>query len=70
MSVFFWLIIIIAAYSVTRQQQGFHSDYIALNRIQPVKGIFLLLVFLSHFVQYVELNGVWDAPYLDRKSVV
>ena len=65
MSVFFWLIIIIAAYGVTRQQQGFHSDYIALNRIQPVKGIFLLLVFLSHFVQYVELNGVWDAPYFE-----
>ena len=39
-------------------------DYIAKDSTQPVKGIFIMLVFASHFAPYVELTGVLSKPYL------
>lgn len=65
MSIFFWLIIIIASYGAVFCRDGYHKDYISYKNIQPIKGIFILLVFLSHFVQYSQLNGIWDAPYFE-----
>ena len=63
MSVFFWLILLLAAHGAKISRKGCFPDYISQRSIQPIKGIFILLVILTHFVQYVELNGVWDAPY-------
>lgn len=65
MSIFFWSILLLAAHGAVFSKEGYHRNYIAQESIQPIKGIFLLLVFLSHFVQYVELSGVWDAPYFE-----
>ena len=47
---------------------GFHGDYISRDSIQPIKGLFLLLVFASHFVQYVTLQGWIHAPYLQIRA--
>lgn len=65
MSVFFWLIVLMAVYNVMICRDGCFRDYIGRGSIQPIKGIFILLVFVSHFVQYVTLDGVWDAPYFE-----
>lgn len=65
MSVFFWLIILMAVYNVKICREGYFPGYISHDSIQPIKGIFILLVFVSHFVQYVTLEGVWDAPYFE-----
>lgn len=65
MSVFFWLIILLAVYDAKISREGCFPDYISQRSIQPIKGIFILLVFISHFVQYVELNGPWDASYFE-----
>ena len=68
MSVFFWLLLLVAAYGAKINKEGCYSDYIGRDSIQPIKGIFILLVFISHFVQYVSLNGVWDAPYFEVRK--
>ena len=68
MSIIFWFIMILAAWNARGRVKGIHEDYISLERIQPIKGIFLLLVFVSHFVQYMSLSGVWHAPYFAVKS--
>jgi len=65
MSVFFWIVVILAFYDMRVAKKGFFDDCVSYNNIQPIKGIFLLLVLISHFVQYVNLNGVWDAPYFE-----
>ncbi len=55
---------------------GFHTDYISEKRIQPIKGIFVLLIFASHFIPYVELNGplhefyFWVRRFLGQLVVV
>lgn len=67
MSVFFWLIFLMAAYNARISRNGFFTDYISQRSIQPIKGIFILLVILTHFVQYVELGGVWDLPYFEAR---
>lgn len=68
MSIIFWFIMILAAWNARGRVKGIYTDYISLERIQPIKGIFLLLVFVSHFVQYLDLPGVWHAPYFAVKS--
>lgn len=65
MILFVFLILLLAAYGAEFSGAGFHGDYLDRDRIQPMKGIFLLLVFASHFVQYVSLKGVWDGPYFE-----
>lgn len=49
--------------------RGFHLDrYIGRDEIQPIKGLFLVLVFASHFCQYVPLGGGLDAGYLSTRK--
>lgn len=68
MSILFWLILLMAAYGLRIRKTGFCEDYIDQPNIQPIKGIFLLLVFISHFVSYVSLRGVWDVPYFEIRQ--
>ena len=68
MSVFFWLILLLAVYDAKISKKGCFPDYISQKSIQPIKGIFILLVFISHFVQYVQLKGVWDSPYFEVRK--
>ena len=42
MSVFFWLLLLVAAYGAKINKEGCYSDYIGRDSIQPIKGIFLL----------------------------
>lgn len=45
MSFFFWLFVILAAHQARICKTGYFSDYIGPQSIQPIKGIFLLMVF-------------------------
>ena len=57
------VLLVLALWGCGSKSRGFYRDYMALERIQAVKGVFLLLVFASHFVQYVSLAGPLDEPY-------
>lgn len=65
MSFFFWLMVLLAAHQVRFQRNGYFADYIGPRAIQPIKGIFLILVFFRHFLQYVDLNGPWDVSFFE-----
>lgn len=36
--------------------KGFHEDYLSAAKMKSIKGIFLLMVFCSHFYTYVSLS--------------
>lgn len=41
----------------------FNKDYLSKNNTTAVKGIFVFLVFMSHFIQYCPPVDAYDAPY-------
>ncbi len=46
------------------KQNQFMPDYMARDRTVAIKGIFTILILFSHYAQYVELGGYYDAAYL------
>ncbi len=39
------------------------TDYMSINKTMAVKGIFIILVFFSHFNSYVDFTNVFDQSY-------
>ena len=63
------ILLLIIAKSTTVSSSGkFNNEYISIDTTTNIKGIFVILVFISHFSQYVDLGGVYDQPYLDFKN--
>lgn len=54
------LIAMIFAGARYAQNGSFHKDYLSKESTCAVNGIFVFLVFLRHFKQYVELNDTTD----------
>ncbi len=46
----------------------FFHDYLSPSNTQPIKGIFILLIFASHFSQYVALTDSLSQPYIILKQ--
>lgn len=46
------------------------ADYLSIENTQAVKGIFILMVFLSHFNSYVTLSGKLDNIYLKFFQII
>ncbi len=40
------------------------GEYLSIENTTAIKGIFILMVFLSHFNSYIELNGRFDGIYI------
>ena len=61
-----WPIVVLAlaVYQVKISLREMSHSYIDLENIQANKGIFLLLIFASHFAQYVSLTGPLNESYL------
>lgn len=60
-------VILICSSKISR---GMYDGYIERRQTQAINGIFIILVFLRHFNQYVELNGILDAPFLHINSIM
>lgn len=64
-----FIILGICLYKVTWMKKGaYNLDYMSVEDTKSIKGIFVLLVFVSHFVQYIELSGVLDQAYLGFRN--
>lgn len=48
----------------------FFEACLSRESIQPIKGIFILLIFASHFSQYVEFASPLSAPYVTFKKIL
>lgn len=64
----YFILVLLALYFLRADYRltGFHADYAAPNTVLPVKGVFISLVFLSHFCNGgygVALSGPADATY-------
>ena len=46
----------------------FNINYLSKENTRPIKGIFVILIILSHFVQYITPDSILDAPYISLKS--
>lgn len=67
--VFVFILIMIVCYELkVCNKNEFNKAYISFEQTTAVNGIFVLLVFLSHVSQYIELNGNLDAPYATMKT--
>ena len=48
----------------------FNDDYIGNDAIQPIKGLFILFVFASHFILYINPQGCLDSSYMAVRRVL
>ena len=65
MSVFLVLFLIfLLTTAKVRRNGSFNSDYLSKEKTTAVKGIFTVLVFMTHFMQYIKPDRVWDGLYL------
>lgn len=51
------VVFVLSLYGVRLVVDGFHDDYLAKKKTDSIKGIFILLVFLSHSLRYVSKSG-------------
>lgn len=45
------------------------DEYLSFDNTQSIKGIFILLVFFSHFNSYVTFNNSWNTMYVGIVSI-
>lgn len=62
------LLLIIAKSSNAAPVGEFKTDYLSKDKTISIKGIFVILIIISHFSQYVTLSGVYDQPYIVLKN--
>ena len=48
----------------------FFHDYISVKSTTAINGVFVLLVFLRHVIQYISLDGVFDQPFKTFNSAL
>ena len=58
------LALIIAKTAVIVPAGEFNREYLSRDNTRNIKGLFVILVLFSHYVQYVSMNSVWDEPYM------
>lgn len=61
-------IFLLSLYQVKFNLKGFHVDYLSKSKTDSVKGIFILLIVLTHSLQYIlksdyAFNGLGDSYY-------
>lgn len=50
--------------------KGFNENYLSFADTTAVKGIFVFLVFISHFTQYYQMSTAFDNPYKLLKAIL
>lgn len=68
MIVYVFLVLALLLFRLQFAGRGFHADFIGRDSIQPIKGVFILLIIVSHFIQYVKLDGPLDAYYMTMRT--
>ena len=70
MIVFVVAILLLYFARVRYDLKSFNGDYISGDAIQPIKGLFILLVFASHFILYITPQGCLDTSYMAVRRVL
>lgn len=64
MTVSIILLFLLCLYKLKWAGKGYFENYLDREQTDAVKGIFVVMVFLSHFRQYVTLQGSFEKIYL------
>ncbi len=77
MIVFFLLIIALCLYKIKfiktapiNSTEGLDFDYLSIGRTNSIKGIFILIVFMSHFHDYVVFTNSIDIAYQSMFNLI
>ncbi len=62
MIIFFLLYVAICLYKM-KLHRNLNQDYLSINNTQSIKGIFIILVFFSHFNSYISFDNSFDLFY-------
>ena len=62
------LLMIIISNAEIAKPDTFNMEYINIRQTNVIKGIFVILVLLSHGSSYLNLTGVLDTPYKSLQS--
>ena len=59
------LLLLLILYGIKISGPGkFNEDYLKKEVTTSINGIFVILIVFSHYKQYADFGGVYDAPYL------
>lgn len=50
--------------------EGYITDYMSVDKTMAIKGIFIIIVFFSHFNSYVDYTSVTDIAYFEQFSKI
>lgn len=56
--------VLLCIYSTKYNDKDINYDCISMEKTLSIKGIFILLVFFSHFNSYTHFNGLFDQIYM------
>ncbi len=62
------LLLIVFGSATAAKPNEFHRDYISRDNSNVIKGIFVILILLSHGKGYIELGGMYDQPYIAMQT--
>lgn len=63
MTIIFILLIFITLYKCRFIKDGINEDYVSIETTKRINGIFVILVFLSHSIQYINYSSSWIDSY-------
>ena len=75
MLVLYLVVLLISAYGLGLRKDSTHGEALSIEQCNAIKGISILLVFISHASQYVTISGypyslVGDDLFLQIKSAI
>ncbi len=62
------LFAIICSGLTVAKKNEFYTDYCSQKNTSTINAIFSILIFLSHCLTYIKMEGVFDQPYLDIRK--
>ena len=62
------LLLIVVSSATAAKPNTFHRDYISRDNSNVIKGVFVILILLSHAKGYITLGGMYDDPYLSMQK--
>ena len=68
--IFFVLILLLLVFcsATVAKPNEFHRDYLSKDKTNVIKGVFVILILLSHGKSYLELGGIYDDPYIAMQT--
>lgn len=65
-----YILMLLWGVKINLKDRDYFNDYISLDKTTSIKGIFIMLVFFSHFNKYATYSGLLDTTYFKIVGLV